>query len=530
MVDPNGATVQLKGDAQFALGGGLGLKLRTTGSTIAQQLSLGRVSDEGQLGTVATPNQFFGFTTAGDLAIRLLDTAHRIHIGVDAGANGAELVIADNKVIVTAPTFQTGPVVSKEAPVNVAHGDFSGGCDMTGATVSDTQLAAAIAYASTAGATGTAAELYVPSGKLKLSAKAQFGTINRLRIFGDGSTSFIQQATDGVPIFEWGAGSTAVQGLIIERLRMEYANQQTVATNPNSSAIRFLTTNATGIFNNVIRDLYFNQCARGITWGDGSASIAFWNNTVEGIYASNNNGGLLRNLSSAAVGGPTNFVKRLTHVGAAVTTQEQALWLGGSTQWAMESIDIEDWTDSVLTLGGSGVCSIHGLHMERHHLVTASVQVFSIFTDRTQFSIEGSSNRFLCDGAGPYYFAFYSNASRGRLSNILTNIQVGSAGSGEFRLVNGSSTSQVELGPRSSNIEPSATGTYVDYAQANSPAPWLVSDCGLPPTQPSTTALPTASATYEGSMLRYMGAAGVADRLVICRKDASNNYAWVDLY
>lgn len=46
----------------------------------------------------------------------------------------------------------------------------------------------------------------------------------------------------------------------------------------------------------------------------------------------------------------------------------------------------------------------------------------------------------------------------------------------------------------------------------------------------STAGLPVAAVAYRGQVRRIDGAAGVLDRLVICRKDAANAYAWVDLY
>jgi len=47
---------------------------------------------------------------------------------------------------------------------------------------------------------------------------------------------------------------------------------------------------------------------------------------------------------------------------------------------------------------------------------------------------------------------------------------------------------------------------------------------------PIPASLPTASATYRGQVGWVQGATGVADRLVVCRKDASDAYAWVDLF
>lgn len=47
---------------------------------------------------------------------------------------------------------------------------------------------------------------------------------------------------------------------------------------------------------------------------------------------------------------------------------------------------------------------------------------------------------------------------------------------------------------------------------------------------PDAGALPPASATYRGQTRFMYGGAGAMDRLVICRKNSSDAYAWVDLY
>ena len=45
-----------------------------------------------------------------------------------------------------------------------------------------------------------------------------------------------------------------------------------------------------------------------------------------------------------------------------------------------------------------------------------------------------------------------------------------------------------------------------------------------------SSTLPTASASYRGTVAWAAGGGGVADRLVVCRKDAADAYAWVDLF
>jgi len=45
----------------------------------------------------------------------------------------------------------------------------------------------------------------------------------------------------------------------------------------------------------------------------------------------------------------------------------------------------------------------------------------------------------------------------------------------------------------------------------------------------SDGALPTASSTYRGKMIRVEGGAGVADKLYCCMKSASDVYSWVQV-
>lgn len=55
-----------------------------------------------------------------------------------------------------------------------------------------------------------------------------------------------------------------------------------------------------------------------------------------------------------------------------------------------------------------------------------------------------------------------------------------------------------------------------------------ITDFSREPTE--VTTLPTANALSRGLKRFLKGGAGVADRYVICRKDAADNYAWVDLF
>jgi hypothetical protein len=44
---------------------------------------------------------------------------------------------------------------------------------------------------------------------------------------------------------------------------------------------------------------------------------------------------------------------------------------------------------------------------------------------------------------------------------------------------------------------------------------------------PVVATLPTASATYRGTLVYVKGGAGVADTLKLCRKTSADAYAWV---
>jgi hypothetical protein len=45
----------------------------------------------------------------------------------------------------------------------------------------------------------------------------------------------------------------------------------------------------------------------------------------------------------------------------------------------------------------------------------------------------------------------------------------------------------------------------------------------------SVASLPTASETYRGVMVRVEGGSGVADKLYVCMKSASDAYSWVQV-
>jgi len=45
----------------------------------------------------------------------------------------------------------------------------------------------------------------------------------------------------------------------------------------------------------------------------------------------------------------------------------------------------------------------------------------------------------------------------------------------------------------------------------------------------SDGALPAASSTYRGKMIRVEGGAGVADKLYVCMKSASDAYSWAQV-
>lgn len=416
--------------------------------------------------------------------------------------------------------------VTKEAPVNIAHPAF-GGVDLTGDSVTPSaSVAAAIAFAATGSQAGGVGELFIPAGLLKLNARAQFSTLQGIKVFGEGKlATVVQQTTDGEPIFEW----TAHQGtphITLADMQLIYANQQTVASNPESAAINLLNDNtggASGFYLSTFRQLLISKACYGIRWKPTSPAtwVSFWNNHIEDVEMGNISGSLLSNaLTSGSIGQPTNQIDRLTHLGGSVTPTGIALNLGAGGEWVFNSLDIEDWTNTLLNATGSSKVSINGMHIERHHLVANSTSVFNVSGSAGDFrNIHGSYNR---DGTGPYFLFNFNTAAFGHVGNV-DSFDGSGIGSGTLRHFNVSSDSQVTLGPRVSH-----NANIVDWLASESTIlQGVYSDKGLPPIWDSSVALPTASSTYRGRMFYVKGTnASTADTLQVCMQSVTGTYSW----
>jgi hypothetical protein len=418
--------------------------------------------------------------------------------------------------------------ITKEAPVNPLHPSFGA---LGNESHDDTAaLQAAITYARTAGQKGGVGELYIPGGVYKLSAFLNLGTVSGLKIRGDGEETVLKQFTNNEPILQR-EGSEGVYDGLVSGLKLNYASQQNQTEHPKSVAVSLLNsmTGGTGGFaEHVFRDLWINYATTCFEWGPtGSATaVPFWNNKLDNIICGNISLHLLNNnIVSGSVGGPTNEISRLTHIGRTIAPTGVALNLRAGHEWVFNSLDIEDWQDSLLYATGTSQVVINGMHVERHHLVSNAAKVFNV--SGSQFTLKGLNGSYYRDGTGPYYL-FAMESSRGEIGNFHSFDYSEHLGSGILRhfLFNGSGGA-FQIGPRESS-----SGNIVDWLKEESAMlVQLYSDCGLPPVWDSSVALPTASATYRGRFFYLKGTnTTTADHLVVCRQNEKNEYAWVNVF
>jgi hypothetical protein len=430
------------------------------------------------------------------------------------------LSAADLGASIAGAPFQIA--VTKEAPVNPMHPDFSGGAKFDNLTDDTVAINSAVAYAQTA---AQGAEIILP-GLAKITARIALSA-NGVAIRGGSNLNCgLMQYTDNEPVIEWNT-TAGIADNVLEDLYLTYFNQQ-VASSTNAAFVRFLTTNGTsGVFCNTFRNLRMEQGTFGIRWKEvtPATGCSFWNNTLDTIHMTNMAGSLLSNGSTTEVGSPTNWCARLTHIGNRPgPTTLPALDLGQGVEWVFTSLDIEDWTDQLINATSNSHIRIDGFHIERHTVATNNVNIINVSGDSIldMSNVEGiyvlnhSATAFLVHSVSG------TVGSRGYIGKIVSAKDPSSTGAGTLQLFNlDFPPTSFMLGPRlstSASIVDSATPSFLRA---------VISDQGAPPIYDSGTALPGASANYRGRQLTVKGTnASTPDVLVQCVQTASGNYAW----
>jgi hypothetical protein len=204
--------------------------------------------------------------------------------------------------------------ITKDFEVNPMHPDFAGGAKFDGVTDDTAAIQAAHAYAAAA-----SAPVAYP-GIAKITGIIQRFNGDKARGFSRISCGLIQYS-DNTQIYQWNL-TTGIAHTETCDLFLGYANPQDAATQPNAVIFDVLTTNGgSGMFGGVFRQLRADQASHIFRWNGQSPATgsAFWNNSLDDIYATNIDGSLILDASSSPLGNPTNWCKRLTHLGSSTT-------------------------------------------------------------------------------------------------------------------------------------------------------------------------------------------------------------------
>lgn len=392
-----------------------------------------------------------------------------------------------------------------------------------GTTDDTSALQAAVNAAGTSGR-----RLYIPkpASFYKLTDKITIGAYYGLCISGDSwQTTTIKQTADNTPIFAFTVDNT--HSVTIENLFLTYANYQNFASHPESAAICRYNSNGqnslSGIYTLRFSNLNISKATYGFAVirafsGDTTSTNPWWGSLWENVQFS----GIARtaiNINLGSVGAPCNTFRRIAvlmnHATAPNDGTAAALVLRGEA--IMESIDIEQWTNTAINITSGNHFLIRGLHIE-HHYTTDGPR--TVYAASCTLEIQG------------YLFAPASADTYGSTRNMvylgggcalkLSSVTKVSGQTGNINVVEvGVSTGNVV---QVDGLNPTLTGPI--WGGTNT-INQVRSVDGLAPTRLSTDpALPTASAAYAGRSFHVSGGSGVADSLVTCLKAADGSYSW----
>lgn len=239
-----------------------------------------------------------------------------------------------------------------------------------GTTDDTAAIQAAITAAAALGGT-----VFLPTGTFKISSPLIVP--QEIRIVGSGRFgTWIKQATDNTQILK--VTDTNSASVHLADFALVYANQQTVASHPNSYAIAFMGSVEQGsVYYWTMERLQISQATVGIGEFASLSTYYFWGNYVNDIYFNKISKSLIDTTATRFHGNPHNYFGKIIHLTASSPAPSgPALKLSG--EFTLEGFDIEDWTNQLIWAEGNSAAStpmpaaIRGIHVERHSITQAS--------------------------------------------------------------------------------------------------------------------------------------------------------------
>lgn len=313
------------------------------------------------------------------------------------------------------------------------------------------------------------------------------------------------------------------------------------ATNQASAAAWELSgTSGTTIYWQWFERVRVHRAGRGWACATGVGSQAWWASSWRDCQATWIGESAFKFAPSSAVGMPELHLDSvyIANTGGGPTPTGPAIKAVG-VELSAANLGIEGWVDTAISVSGGGSFNVTNLHIESH---TGSA-AYSYWVDisDTPSSIEGASFSGSATSTDAVVLIRSNAGAMVSVSDLTHGVTI--TGSSYIREVlwcnNGTNRFHVlrNINKASGQINDPLTGSRSTENDGSMvligklPSS-TVAGISAPIVRVGNVAwsLPTASATYRGEIRFVAGGSGVADRLVVCRKDAANAYAWVDLF
>ena len=385
---------------------------------------------------------------------------------------------------------------------------------------------------------GTGKHFYFPAGTYRLATVITVPFIPTSAISGDGPWLTIFQPDNGVGAFRFRTDLT--HGITCKGFGVHWATQQTTLA---ATAFHYGVTGGTaaGFYSHSYTDITVWRAYNGWALDASDGQQCIWNTAWKNcrLYRINNSAFWLA--PAVATGMPELsfdhiFIENTSSIPIASAFNFLAC------EVTMTNIGIESWYGHTIIATGGGFCTINGLHIE--HWRAAEAFSYCIYAaDNTPLSINGFNIAGATTAGCTDSVQIFRRLTNSRMlianGEIGVDTTLGSAYIKEVIHTSNDLTTAVSL----TNVRVSSGGINAPLAgsRATESTSSLIvmgmlassSRVGIAAPIFKVThleALPTAAVAYRGEVRMVHGAAGVLDRLVVCRKDAANAYAWVDLF
>jgi len=366
-------------------------------------------------------------------------------------------------------------------------------------------------------AAGSFGKVYFPKGTYRITNTITIGKFPGLSLEGENWTSAsIRMDADNRPIFRYTSMDT--YSVTMEELELAYARLQSKDRNPNSVAVEFTNeaSNANGMYHHVYRKLRIVNAGYGFKttsagqlplWGCKWEDILFWMVGTTCFYIR----------SGSSIGRPMNIFSNIKIFQDPSIVASNAFDM--QTEFMLDSLDCENWANTILINDSAFNCVIRYVHVEHHRITTNYSLMFILQNGSYDVSGISIAVRSWTNSVHTVLQGDTNTVLNAR--NIYINPEPG-VGNGSMCTIGTFKKAVVSGLMKSNSADAAKVSDYATYSNNG----WnIYSIDGLPPYIEDGASLPPAGAAYRGRMF-YKRSNGGSDVLYICLKGADGSYAW----